>query len=234
MTLKRTDDRKVTNSVTAKGNSRIANAFSLPSGKAYSCPRATDYCESICYAGKLEKMYPSFKRLVLHNFNELQGLDKFGMSVLLIDMLTEFVKECDRKNAPKLFRIHADGDFFNRAYVDAWTMTMSLFPEVKFWAYTRVLEACIALHKADLSNLSLYFSADRDNIAAARHLNEKYGILVAVVDDTFAEAKALFPAFSCPENRKSIELISPKGSACVRCGICIDGRKSVAFSKTKG
>lgn len=231
MTLKRTDDRKVTNSVTAKGNSRIANAFSLPSGKAYSCQRATDYCESICYAGKLERMYPSFRRLVLHNFNELQN---GNMLALLVEMIKEFSDECDRKGAPKLFRIHADGDFFGRTYVDAWIRTMQLFPEVKFWAYTRVLEACIVLHKADLSNLSLYFSADRDNIAAARHLNEKYGILIAVVDDTFAEAKALFPAFSCPENRKSIELISPKGSACVRCGICIDGRKSVAFSKTKG
>ena len=230
--LKRTKDRKVANSVTRGGNVQIANAFSLPSGTQYTCPGATGYCESICYAGKLETMYPSFKSAVLYNFEQLKDANFAGMFSLLVDMLVEFTEECERKGAPKLFRIHADGDYFNSTYVRAWILAMKLFPDVQFWSYTRVVSAAVALHNANLPNHALYFSADKDNIGIAKVMAAK-GILIAVVGDTFADAQALFPSFKCPENRKSIPLISTKGSACARCGICIVGRKSVAFSKTK-
>ena len=66
-TLKRSTDRKVANSLTAKGNARIANSFGLPAGKAYSCPNATSVCESVCYAGKLEKIYKGTRENLLHN-----------------------------------------------------------------------------------------------------------------------------------------------------------------------
>jgi hypothetical protein len=56
MKLKRSNDRKVANLVTKNGKqAAIANTFGLPAGKAYSCPGATSICESVCYAGKLEK-----------------------------------------------------------------------------------------------------------------------------------------------------------------------------------
>ncbi len=228
--LKRTKDRKVANHVTKSGNVSIANAFSLPSGTQYTCPGATSYCEDICYAGKLETMYPSFRAAVLHNLEQLKN---GNMVELLTVMIQEFVEECDRKNAPKLFRIHADGDYFHPEYVSAWIAVMQLFPDVQFWSYTRVVSAAIAIHNAQLTNHALYFSADKDNIGIAKVMAAR-GILIAVVGDTFDEAQSLFPSFKCPENRKSIPLISTKGSACARCGICIIGRKSVAFSKKKG
>ncbi len=58
MKLKRSMDRKVTNAVSPNGKTpTIANTFGLPAGKAFSCPGATSICESVCYAGKLEKVY---------------------------------------------------------------------------------------------------------------------------------------------------------------------------------
>ncbi len=58
MKLKRSNDRKVANAVSKNGKTpAIANTFGLPAGRDYSCPGATSVCESVCYAGKLEKLY---------------------------------------------------------------------------------------------------------------------------------------------------------------------------------
>jgi hypothetical protein len=62
--LLRSKDRKVANLVTKNGKqASIANTFGLPAGKAYSCPGATSICESVCYAGKLEKVFPTVKKI---------------------------------------------------------------------------------------------------------------------------------------------------------------------------
>jgi hypothetical protein len=152
---------------------------------------------------------------------------------MLGEMVAEFVKESDKRGADKIFRIHWDGDFFSGQYVAAWARVIRDFPDVKFWAYTRVASAASFLHSQKLSNLSLYFSGDRDNVETARFLAGK-GINIAYVDTTFDEGKAQFPAaVRCPENNGAIERISTKGSACARCGLCVDGRKSVLFSSTK-
>jgi len=58
MKLKRSNDRKVANAVSKNGKTpTIANTFGLPAGKDFSCPGATSICETVCYAGKLEKVY---------------------------------------------------------------------------------------------------------------------------------------------------------------------------------
>ena len=82
--LKRTQDRKTASSVKSNGKqSRIANSFSLPAGNEFSCPGATSFCQSICYAGKLEKLYPAFRNVVVHNWNALKDLNRFEMFTLL-------------------------------------------------------------------------------------------------------------------------------------------------------
>jgi hypothetical protein len=233
-TLTRSKDRKVTNAVSPNGKTAlIANAFGLPSGKQFSCPDATSFCETICYAGKLEKIYKGVSNVLVRNFDLLQRASRDDMITLLTAMIEEFVADCDKRGAEKLFRIHWDGDFFSPTYVAAWHKVIAAFPAVQFWAYTRVSTAAVYLHKQKLANLSLYFSADRDNIDVARYL-ESLGILIAYVDNTFEQGKAAFPnATRCPENNKALALISDKGSACVRCGLCVNGRKSVLFSTTK-
>jgi Gene product 88 len=235
--LKITKDRKVANSVMPSGKqARIANAFSLPAGHNYSCPGATDYCEAICYAGKLEKIFKGFRDNVMHNWDILKDMSGPDMQDALFDALTDFVAQCDKWNAPKHFRIHADGDFFNADYTMAWINVMRAYPDIQFWVYTRVANSAVRIHKAELDNCSLYFSADPNNVNIATMLNNLYGINIAMVANTFDEGKALIPdikATRCPENNKSIPLISSKGSACEVCGLCIFGRKSVLFSKTK-
>ena len=236
--LKRSNDRKVTNLVTKNGKqSAIANTFGLPAGKAYSCPGATSVCESVCYAGKLEKLFPAVKKNLLHNWELLRNADTNTMLTLLDEMIVEFVADCNKKDAPKLFRIHWDGDFFNDSYTNAWKIVITNHPEIQFWVYTRVRSAALILNGID--NLSLYYSTDSENKAIGIELKTNNGIRLAYLDKNFAIGQADMkeltnkPGAKCPENLKAIPLISTNGSACVSCGLCVYSKADIVFSATK-
>lgn len=233
-TLTRSNDRKVANAVSPNGKTpTIANTFGLPAGKAYSCPGATDFCESICYAGKLEKIYKGVRNVLTRNFDILKDASYSDTVSMLSAMIDSFRADCVKRNADMLFRIHWDGDFFSAGYVAAWSVVIANNPDIQFWVYTRVPTAALFLSSKNHANIGLYFSADPDNIDIAKTLEAK-GINIAYVDKSFSNGKDAFPnAVRCPENNKAIELISTKGSACVRCGLCVNGRKSVLFSTTK-
>lgn len=238
MKLKRSNDRKVANAVSPNGKTpTIANTFGLPAGKAYSCPGATSVCEKVCYAGKLEKIYKGVRNNLLHNWELLKNADEPTMVNLLEDMIADFKKDCDKRNAEKLFRIHWDGDFFNDTYASAWKSVIISNPDIQFWVYTRVKSAAELLKGID--NLSLYFSADSDNIKIAVELKLNHGIKMAYLANNFAIGKEQLKdmigksGVSCPENAKKIPLISKQGSACVTCGQCVFNRNDIVFSASK-
>ena len=238
MKLKRSNDRKVANAVSPNGKTpTIANTFGLPAGKAFSCPGATSICESVCYAGKLEKLFPGVKTNLLHNWELLRNADMNTMLILLGEMIVEFIADCEKKDAPKLFRIHWDGDFFNDTYTYAWKVIIENHPDVQFWVYTRVKSAALILK--DVSNLSLYYSTDDDNKEIGHELKVNEGIRLAYLGKTFAVTESTMkeltgkPGAKCPENNKSIPLISTNGSACVSCGLCVYGKADIRFSATK-
>jgi hypothetical protein len=232
-TLIRTKDRKVANLVTPNGKqASIANTFGLPAGKAFSCPGATDFCSKICYAGKLEKIFKGAKDILMHNWELVKDAPETRIFDLLDEMLTAFESECDRRGARKLFRIHWDGDFFSTGYTDAWHAAIMAHPDIQFWVYTRVAEAVTILRNLD--NLSLYFSADPDNIELAKELQSVFGVRIAYVDKSFAIAKDNgVKGIRCPENNKKVALITANGSACVSCGQCVFARNDILFSTSK-
>jgi hypothetical protein len=243
--LTASNDRKVTNAVSPNGKTpKIANAFGLPAGKGYSCPGATSFCERICYAGKLEKIYKGVKAVLVRNFQELlyadylNGID--GMAHELRLMIQLFRAQCEHKGADKLFRIHWDGDFFSVDYASAWAIVVKENPDIRFWVYTRSFSDSLNVlpEIVGIPNLTVYLSADPVNIELANKRAAEYGVNIATVADTFKDARETIvdsarKTYACPENRKSIPIIDKKGSACVRCGICIDGRGDVLFSRTK-
>jgi hypothetical protein len=237
MKLKRSNDRKVANAVSPNGKTpTIANTFGLPSGKSYSCPGETSVCAKVCYAGKLERVYKGVRDTLLHNWELLKDADRQTMITLLSEMIDEFRKDCEKKDAPMLFRIHWDGDFFNDEYAYAWKAVIEKNTDIKFWVYTRVPTAAIILNNID--NLSLYFSTDSENKQHATNLNV-LGIKLAYLADTFAIGQADMKAMigkvgaMCPENRKQIPLISKEGSACVRCDLCVSNKSDIVFSAKK-
>ena len=236
--LLRSKDRKVANAVTPNGKqASIANTFGLPAGKNYSCPGATSICESVCYAGKLEKVFPTVKKNLLHNWELLRNADFDTMQILLSDMIDEFIIDCEKRNAPKLFRIHWDGDFFNDTYTLAWQHVILNNPDIQFWVYTRVKSAALILN--GIENLSLYYSTDSENKAIGIGLKTDHGIRLAYLAKNFAigqaEMKELTnkPGAKCPENLKAIPLISQKGSACVSCSLCVYSKADIVFSASK-
>ena len=229
MTLKRSKDRKVANSLTPSNGVRIANSFGLPAGKAYSCPNATAVCESVCYAGKLEKIYKGTRDNLLHNYNALVLADFSSMVAMLDKMIIDFENDCNKFGAEKLFRIHWDGDFFSVLYATAWRKVIMMHPETRFWAYTRVPSAVSVLRNLD--NLSLYFSTDSENVDVAMRLMQTFNVKLALLGKTFTTAKELANVRSamCPEQRKQVAL----NGACVSCGICVKGNANIAFSISK-
>ena len=236
--LKRSNDRKVANLVTKNGKqAAIANTFGLPAGKAYSCPGATSVCESVCYAGKLEKLFKGVKVNLLHNWDLLKDADLQTMYTLLSEMIAEFKTDCIKKDAPMLFRIHWDGDFFNDDYTQAWRLVIEEQPDIQFWVYTRVKSAALILK--DIPNLSLYFSTDSENVKVGVDLKIKNGVRLAYLAKNFetgqADMKQMLgkPGAKCPENAKRIPLISTTGSACVSCSLCVYSKADIVFSATK-
>ena len=236
--LKRSNDRKVANAVSKNGKTpTIANTFGLPSGKAYSCPGETSVCSKVCYAGKLEKIYKGVRDNLLHNWNLLKDANYEEMYDLLSAMIKEFIVDCEKKDAPKLFRIHWDGDFFNDEYTRAWKHVILNNPDVQFWVYTRVKSAALILK--GMNNLSLYYSADSENIKTAVDLKLNHGVRMAYLAQNFATGQADVkemigrPAAKCPENNKQIPLISTKGSACVSCSLCVYSKSDILFSASK-
>jgi hypothetical protein len=232
--LKRSHDRKVANHVTNK-KSRIKNAFGLPAGE--SCPNMTSICTLICYAGVLEKIYPGVYAVLRHNFDALLACDGDikQMAALLNDMIAEFRADCEKRGVEdRFFRIHWDGDFFSGSYARAWRRVINANPDIDFWVYTRVPFAARLLDK---TAATVYFSADAENEPVAKKL-ARAGIKIAYLHESFEDARDAavrlnIKAVKCPENNKKIPLITDNKSACGSCGVCIEGRNNVLFSRTK-
>lgn len=228
-------DRKTTNKATKGGRASIRNAFGLPAGD--SCPGATPFCGKICYAGKMERLptLASVRKLIWHNYSALVYAEYLGGVNAMVDqldhMVIAFKKESVRKHAPLVFRVHWDGDFFSADYARAWAIVCRAHKDITFWVYTRSFFALPVLR--DIPNLTVYVSADPNNLPTAQVMSKLYHMPIAYVDTVFEDGILDGKTYKCPENRGSLELISSKGSACVRCGVCIKGKGNVLFSVTK-
>ena len=185
----------------------------------------------------LQKIYKGVQGVLKHNYDLLKEASLDEQVDLLVDMIEQFTSECDRRGAEKFFRIHWSGDFFDAQYTGAWSYVISQFRDIQFWVYTRNPDAATILHLGKHSNLSLYFSGDEDNIDTCIDMH-KLGLKIAFVGRTFEESAKYMAEITeervirCPENRGSLALISPKGSACIRCGLCVHERQHVAFSES--
>ena len=239
-TLATSKDRKVCNVVSPNGKTAaISNTYGHANGPDFSCIDATEYCFSICYAGKLEKLFRGVGAQMLANYNALKDATFEEMVYMLDGIVAKFVAESKRYGAEMIYRIHWDGDFFSETYTAAWTAVIREYNMVQFWVYTRNPRAAVSLHKANLSNLSLYFSADPVNEPVAHMLFRTYGIRPAAVADTFAQSQAMVERITgrvgakCPEQTGQIPLISTSGSACARCRLCVDNKANISFSRSK-
>ena len=242
MSLRLSTYRKTANLSTRNGKqAKIKNAFGMASGREFSCPGATSVCEKVCYAGKLEKLFPGMRAMMLANFHAVMAMGPRELRQELRAMVAGFVAECDKWGAEKAFRIHHDGDFVNRAYAHAWADIIREFPDVQFWVYTRSFTPGINVIDliADIPNLSVYLSVDSVNGGYARTILDEFpSVRIAALSQTTADAALVIqdirqdnrPGAKCPENVGAIPLITEKGGACFSCGLCVKGKADIRFA----
>jgi hypothetical protein len=242
MSLRLSTDRKTANLSTPNGKqAKIKNAFGMASGREFSCPGATAVCEKVCYAGKLEKLFPAMRAMMISNFETVMALSPRELRQELRAMVAGFVADCEKHGAEKAFRIHHDGDFVNRAYAHAWADVIREFPDVQFWVYTRSFTPGINVVDliADIPNLAVYLSVDSVNGGYARTILDEFpSVKIAALSQTTSDAALVIqdirqdnrPGAKCPENVGAIPLITEKGGACFSCGLCVKGKADIRFA----
>ena len=129
-----------------------------------------------CFSASQEAQYPNTYNARMHNMNLLRRqADLHLMAHLLQVSMPDNLGIC---------RIHVAGDFFNRNYMEAWTLVARSNPDRLFYAYTKSLQYWLDLKDDIPDNLVLTASyGGRDD-----HLIATEGLRSATV--VFSEAEA--------------------------------------------
>lgn len=154
---------------------RVFN-FGIPAYKSASgkltCPMA-DTCVKFCYAKKgayiWSNVQPAFEKRY-----QLSKTDDF-----VNKMYAEIVKK-----KPDYVRVHDSGDYYSKKYLNKWIDIALLFPEVKFYSYTNMVE--MMLYTSLPSNFDIIFSdsgKQKNMIDKIQHRHTKIFSSKAELDD---------------------------------------------------
>jgi hypothetical protein len=145
-----------------------------------------------------------------------------------------------------IFRIHVSGEFFSIEYAEAWRLTCAEYGDARFWSYTRSRDVAVLTTLAQVPNLRILLSCDRDNWREMMSLSEKFpgfGLsyytvgedppaeLYARGDEVPADHPLGLVVFPDQRVRKALALPGtcptevavnpwPKQEACVKCRRC--------------
>jgi len=232
------------------GMKPLKNSFGLPAGRDYSCKGATDWCLSNCYAGKLEKVFPAVREMLVANWELfLEHQDSWEeLQKLLRPMIVDFVDECEKREVEPVFRWFWDGDIPNENFSKAMRNLAWEFTNVKFWAYTRNFDRDVIHNLTQyLYNFTLYLSVDDGNLVQAFKVKEEFpDVKLAFCADTWDQTESLARSFKgerkgprCPELTGKLPMVvwdteKTGHGACVECNMCIDGINNVRFASQKG
>lgn len=129
-------------------------AYKTASGKL-TCPMA-DECVKFCYAKKGAYIWSNVKPAFERRY-EITKQDDF------VDVMTAEIKQ---KKA-EYVRIHDSGDFYSRKYLYKWIEIMKQNPEIRFYAYTNMVQLMKEVELPD--NFDVTFS----DSGKQRHLIDK-------------------------------------------------------------
>jgi hypothetical protein len=145
-------------------------SFDLPAG--WTCPYA-NICKSQynpisgvtidgknmifrCYAMKAERQYPATRVMRWRNFNELKNCNND------VDKMASVISN-SIPNRTEIVRIHSSGDFFSKAYFQAWVKVAIKNPEIQFYGYTKALQY-VNIDKPDNFNLIYSIGGKLDKV----------------------------------------------------------------------
>ena len=154
---------------------RVFN-FGIPAYKSASgkltCPMA-DACVKFCYAKKGAYIWSN----VQPAFEKRYQLSKTD------DFVNKMSLEITKKK-PDYVRVHDSGDYYSKKYLQKWIDIALLFPEVKFYSYTNMVE--MMLYTSLPSNFDIIFSdsgKQKNMIDKIQHRHTKIFSSKAELDD---------------------------------------------------
>ena len=140
--------------------------FSLPAG--FTCPSANlchsrtvidaetekrkrqDFGQFVCYATKAELLYTNVYNARHKNWRLLQ-------EAATVENMVALIQQSLPKNA-KLVRIHDSGDFYHKRYYQAWKQVAENNPNIRFFAYTKMLPYAVNARESGLDNFFVQYS----------------------------------------------------------------------------
>ncbi len=165
--------------------------FSLPAG--HSCPAATECKASAdresgkitdgaamkfrCFAASMDAIYTNVRNRNWRNFDALRAAKDASAMANLIDS--------SLPADATIVRVHVAGDFYNKAYFQAWMAVASRRPNVRFYAYTKMIRAMISGEIPPNFVLTASYGGTHD------HLIQAYGLRSAIVVQSEADADRL-------------------------------------------
>lgn len=108
-------------------------SFNIPRLKSESGQKTCPYagmCADICYAGQGRMGMPAAMGARERNLSRINQLS-------MPKMRDEMIDDIGGMRSTTHVRIHDSGDFFNRAYYNAWLEVADASPELIFYAYTK-------------------------------------------------------------------------------------------------
>ena len=117
------NDKRLSN-----GNSKLVNilVFDMPAIK--TCLNSST-CAATCYAVKAQIQYGNTRIMRDTNLWLFHNNEN-----LLFDLMVKQIGNA----VTNVIRIHGSGDFFNQKYIHFWNRIVKMFPNKKFYAYTKV------------------------------------------------------------------------------------------------
>ena len=104
----------------------LAVSFSLPQGKAWSCPDATQLCERVCYVTGFTQRRPAIFASYTENFWISQRKDFAEILTYALALVP-----------PVFLRIHVAGDFYSVPYINAWGKALARNTHLRPFGFTR-------------------------------------------------------------------------------------------------
>ena len=134
-------------------NTKLSNSIAIFNLLAIESCGNCSSCRNTCYAMKAQIQYKNtYTKRALNQYLAGNQLD-----TLKHMLLTQIVNE-----RPEFVRIHEAGDFLSQAYINMWSELIQFFPDVKFYAYTKVLDLYDFSYILSLKNFNLVNSVMPD------------------------------------------------------------------------
>ena len=112
-----------------------AGAYNDSDGKKHVVCIGAKACLDLCYAR--QGRYKMGSVISLRKNNHMTLVSAYIQNGIegMVTLLTEAVESLPRTYG--IIRIHDSGDFFSKAYLEAWLIVIRRFPHLLFYAYTK-------------------------------------------------------------------------------------------------